>query len=70
MQNAKRKEMKRSSLEDIKGIGPRKAQILLKEMGTLTAIKKATVAQLNAVKGISQADAEAIYNHFSESGNS
>ncbi len=64
MQNAKRREMKRSSLEDIKGIGPKKAQLLLKQMGTLTAIKKATVQQLSAIDGISQADAEAVYAHF------
>lgn len=70
MQNAKRKEMKRSSLEDIKGIGPRKAQILLKEMGSLTAIKKATAAQLASIKGISQTDAEAICNHFMKSNDS
>ena len=64
MQNAKRKEMKRSSLEDIKGIGPKKAQLLLKQMGTLSAIKRATVEQLASVNGISQADAEAVHAYF------
>ena len=66
MKQAKGKEMKRSSLEDIKGIGPKKAQSLLKQMGTLTAIKKATVAELAALDGISPADAEAIRAHFDE----
>ena len=66
MKNAKGKEMKRSSLEDVKGIGPKKAQLLLKQMGTLTAIKKATVAELSALDGISGADAEAIRAHFDE----
>ena len=69
MKNAKGKEMKRSSLEDVKGIGPKKAQLLLKQMGTLTAIKKATVAELAALDGISQADAEAIRAHFDEKNN-
>ncbi|MBQ7828311.1 MAG: excinuclease ABC subunit UvrC, partial [Clostridia bacterium] len=64
MQGAKRKEMKRSSLEDIKGIGPKKAQLLLKQMGTLAAVKKATVAELAALEGISPSDAEAIRAHF------
>lgn len=66
MQGAKRKEMKRSTLEDVKGIGPKKAQLLLKQMGTLTAIKKATLAELAALDGISQADAEAIRAHFDQ----
>ena len=66
MKNAKGKEMKRSSLEDIKGIGPKKAQLLLKQMGTLAAIKKATAAELAALDGISQADAQAICAHFDE----
>ncbi len=66
MQKAKGKEMKRSSLEDIKGIGPKKAQLLLKQMGTLTAIKKASVEELAALEGISQTDAEAIRGHFDE----
>ena len=69
MKNAKGKELKRSSLEDVKGIGPKKAQLLLKQMGTLTAIKKATVAELAALDGISQADAEAIRAHFDEKNN-
>lgn len=66
MQGAKRKEMKRSSLENIKGIGPRKAQLLLKQMGTLGAVKKATVEELTALSGISKADAEAIRAYFSK----
>ena len=66
VQNAKRKEMKRSSLEDIKGIGPKKAQLLLKQMGTLAAIKKATVEQLEAIDGISRADAKAICEYYSK----
>ncbi len=64
MQSAKRKEMKRSSLEDIPGIGPKKAALLLKQMGTLTAVKKATEAELAALPGISPADAKAIRTHF------
>ena len=66
MQGAKRREMKRSSLEEIKGIGPKKARSLLKQMGTLSAIKKATVEELGALDGISQADAEAIYAYYNK----
>lgn len=67
MQGAKRKEMKRSSLENIKGIGPKKAQLLLRQMETLAAIKKASVAELAALDGISQTDAEAIRTYFDQS---
>ena len=64
MSNAKRKTIKRSSLEKIKGIGPSKAKELLKHFGTVTAIKEASVDALAAAKGISRADAENIYSFF------
>ncbi len=66
MQTAKRKEMKRSSLEDIPGIGPRKAQLLLKQMGTLAKVRAASVEELAAIKGISATDAQAIHRYFTE----
>ncbi len=64
MSSAKRKTIKRSSLEKIKGIGAAKAKELLKHFGTVTAIKEASVDALAAAKGISRADAENIYNFF------
>ena len=66
MTNAKRKTLKRSSLEDIKGIGPKKARAILLKLGTLEAVKKADVEMLVAVKGVSRADAETIVQHFKE----
>ncbi len=64
MMGAKRKTLKTSTLEEIKGIGPAKAKALLTGMGSLTAVKKASVAELSSVAGISQVDAEAVYSHF------
>ncbi len=64
MMGAKRKTLKTSTLEEIKGIGPAKAKALLTGMGTLAAIKKASVAELASIQGISQTDAEAVYSHF------
>ena len=60
---AKRKTLTRSSLEKIKGIGPKKAKLLLAEM-PLGKIREASVKELSAIKGISAADAENIYEHY------
>ena len=64
MSAAKRKTIKRSSLEKIKGIGATKAKTLLKHFGTLGAIKDASVDELLAVKGVSRADAQSIYDYY------
>lgn len=61
---AKRKTMKHSSLEKIEGIGPVKAKKLMLSMGTLAAIKEASVAQLMTVNGISETDAYRIYRYY------
>lgn len=60
----KRKTLKHSSLEKIEGIGPSKAQKLLAAFGTLGTIKSATAEDIVKVKGISEADARAVYNYF------
>ena len=60
--NAKRSTLKHSSLENIKGIGPAKAKALLLHFGTFSAVKSADITALEVVPGISQTDAENIYN--------
>ena len=64
MTGAKRKTLKTSSLEKIHGIGPAKSKLLLSHFGSLTALKNATEHEIAEVPGISQTDAENIYNHF------
>lgn len=64
MTGAKRKTMKTSTLEKIKGIGPAKAKALLSHFGSLTALKNASEAEISEVSGISKADAENVYNYF------
>lgn len=64
MTKAKRKTMKMSSLEKIKGIGPKKAEILLDTFKTITSLKKASAAELSKIHGISNTDADEIYNYF------
>jgi len=61
MSAAKRKTMRTSSLEKIRGIGPAKAKALLSHFGTIGAMRGASPAQLTEVRGISQADSENIY---------
>ena len=60
----KRKSLTHSSLEKIDGIGPAKSKKLLQTFGSLAAIKKATIEELSAVKGITKSDAESIYQYF------
>jgi len=64
MTNAKRKTLKTSSLEKINGIGPAKAKALMSHFGTIKAIKNASLAELENARGISKADAAAIYEYY------
>jgi len=53
-----------SSLLEIEGIGEARAKALLKELRTLTAVKKASVEELAAVKGMNKAAARRIYDFY------
>ncbi|GAL05322.1 excinuclease ABC subunit C [Photobacterium aphoticum] len=53
---------KRSALEDVEGIGPKRRQALLKYMGGLQELKKASREEIAKVPGISKALAEKIYD--------
>ena len=64
MTNAKRKTLKTSSLEQIKGIGPAKAKALTDHFGSFAKLKNADEAALRAVTGISEKDASAVWKHF------
>lgn len=64
MHTAKRNTLKHSRLEEIPGIGVKKAQILLKAFGSMAAVKKADQDELARVKGITAGDALAIVSYF------
>ncbi len=64
MTNAKRKTLKTSSLEKIKGIGESKAKKLLSHFGSVTKIKEAEIEQIAQVKGINRRDAETVYRYY------
>jgi excinuclease ABC subunit C len=53
-----------SILEEIPGIGPKKRRQLLRELGSLRAVRQAGAATLGTVNGISVRDAEAIATFF------
>ena len=55
--------MTHSSLEKIKGIGPKKARLLLSKM-PLAKIRTATREELSGIRGISETDAENIYEYY------
>lgn len=59
--NRRAKVKNTSALETIEGIGPKRRQMLLKYMGGLQALKRASVEEIAKVPGISQALAEKIY---------
>lgn len=64
MRKAKEKTMRRSTLQDIDGIGAKKAAILLAHFGTIGKIKQASAEEIASVKGISKADGESVYRHY------
>jgi excinuclease ABC subunit C len=62
-QSGKRKSLTRSSLENIRGIGKKKAKLLLSAM-TLRELSVASTKELANIDGISAKDAENIYTYF------
>ena len=53
-------------LDEIDGIGPGRKKALLQAFGSARAVSKASVADLEAVEGISKSLATSIYEHFHE----
>lgn len=65
-QRALRQRMGMTSiLEILPGIGPKKRRALLRELGSLRAVREASFEQLCAVKGVSANDARLLQKFFS-----
>jgi excinuclease ABC subunit C len=64
----RKKEMVRSPLDEIGGIGPSRKRALLHHFGTAKAVGRAAVEDLMSVEGISAAMAKQIYEHFHDNG--
>jgi excinuclease ABC subunit C len=62
------KQLGSSPLDAIPGIGPRRKKALLLHFGSAKAVSRASVADLEAVDGISRSVAETIHRHLHESG--
>ena len=66
---AKRKrELTRSPLEEIAGIGPTRKRALLHHFGTVKAIGRASLDDLAKAPGVNAATARAVYDHFHDGG--
>jgi excinuclease ABC subunit C len=66
---AKRKrEMTKSPLDEIGGIGPTRKRALLMHFGTAKAISRASLNDLTGTPGVNAATAQSIYNFFNEKG--
>ncbi len=63
----RKKEMVKSPLDEISGIGPGRKRALLLHFGTAKAVSRAAMEDLMSVDGISEAVARTVYNHFHES---
>lgn len=62
------KEMFKSELDDIKGIGEKRKRALLKHFESIERIKKASIEELAKVEGMNKRVAEELYNHFNKEG--
>ncbi len=58
------KARKRSTLEDIPGVGPKRRQSLLKQFGGLQGLSRAGVEDIATVEGISRQLAQQVYEVF------
>lgn len=63
----RKKEMVKSPLDEIAGIGPGRKRALLMHFGTAKAVSRAAIEDLMVVDGISEQVAKLVYNHFHES---
>ncbi|MGF1561341.1 MAG: excinuclease ABC subunit UvrC [Geminicoccaceae bacterium] len=58
----------RSKLDGVPGVGGARKKALLSHFGSVAAIERAGLRDLEAVPGINKAVARAVYDHFHESG--
>jgi excinuclease ABC subunit C len=63
----RKKEMVKSPLDQISGIGPGRKRALLMHFGTAKAVSRAAIEDLVKVDGISEQVAKLVYNHFHDS---
>ena len=62
----RKKDIREAGLQEIPGIGPMRKRALLRHFGTLKAIERASVTDLEHAPGISAETARKIYDYFHE----
>jgi excinuclease ABC subunit C len=60
----KRSKLTHSRIEDIPGIGPKRRIALLKHLGSLEAVRRASAAELARVPGVGPRAAERVFGFF------
>jgi excinuclease ABC subunit C len=58
------RQIAQGGLQEIPGVGPTRKRALLNHFGTLKAIQRAALEDLEAVPGVSAATAKAVYEYF------
>ncbi|MEP9354740.1 excinuclease ABC subunit UvrC [Xanthobacter sp. KR7-65] len=62
----RKKDITEAGLQSIPGVGPTRKRALLRHFGTLKAIERASLADLEQVAGINAGTAKAVYDYFHE----
>ena len=60
------KQLKKSILDEVEGIGPKRKMILLKHFKSIDNIRKASIDEISKVEGFNRQIAEKVYNFFIE----
>ena len=55
-----------SALDEIEGIGPGRRKALLQHFGSLSAVREASIGELEAVPGIPRSVARKVWSRFNE----
>jgi len=63
----RKKDIREAGLQEIPGIGPTRKRALLRHFGTLKAIERASIADLEHVPGVNAETARKIYDFFHDS---
>jgi excinuclease ABC subunit C len=64
----RKRDIGSGGLQEIPGVGPTRKRALLRHFGTLIAIERASLADLETVPGINAATARAVYDYFHPNG--
>ena len=60
----RRQNITHSTLDEIKGIGNKNKRDLLRHLGGIESLRKASIEQIKSIEGIGSIKAKAIFDHF------